>query len=211
MDNHEAGVEVRREDQFIQQNLGRISSVALAELRALRVPRPEGHVADVVSEVCITLMVNWRKLHSPEDALYRVTVNRARTYARSLRRRHETPGDIDDESVPLFGGTPGASPEEQAVVADLLEKILPLLNDSEFDLFVKRFFLDLSFEAIAAARGEALGTVTSRYSRALVKLREAILVPPVFPGNQAAPTFEGTDSRRSRSRNPSGWRGKDHE
>lgn len=199
----------RHEDQFIAQNLARIKKIALAELRALRFPDAEGHVEDVVNETCITILLKWEKINSPEDALYTITVNRARSYARA--RRREIPSEIGEESEPLYGSTPGSTPEDNLINADLIEKTLSVLNEMEEDVLVKRFFLGLSFEAIAAGRDEVIGTVTSRYSRAIKKLREAILLPAGSRGSDAAPISEGKDSRRKGPQTHTTWRGRSHE
>ncbi len=57
--------------------------------------------------------------------------------------------------------------EDQARAA----RALAALSDEERDVVTMKVYANLTFERIAEALGEPLGTVTSRYHRALEKLR----------------------------------------
>lgn len=184
--------EVRQGNEFIAQNLTRMRGIALAELRAVRFPDPESHVDDVVSETCITIRVHWRQINSPEDALYKITAYRARSFAREHRR--EFAGEIGEEAIPLFHN-PGRDPEEISTQADLIERLLPILNEEQQTVIIMRFFHELSFDAIAVVLGKPPGTVRSTYSRAIRKLRDAILLPAIATGSDASHDSGGKSSR----------------
>ena len=78
-------------------------------------------------------------------------------------------------SQPSGGAAP--SPEATLVASERREELLAALDtlrDDERLVVECRFFLDLSEEETAAALGVRKGTVKSRQSRALARLREEV-------------------------------------
>lgn len=169
--------ELLSSDEFIAQNLAWMRNVSFSELKDKGCTYPEGHADEVVNDICARLLENWISLYSPEAALYRITVNAARTHARSCRR--EEAREIDESTVPVFA-EPGQDPEVIASRAEYIRHLMSLLNKDEQDVIEMRFFYELSFSAIAARLEKPQGTVSSMYSRALKKLKRAIS-PPAGP------------------------------
>ena len=106
--------------------------------------------------------------------LLRIVANEARNRVRSSGRRHQlelrlTEGFRSGDAVP--------SPEAVAIAADERRRLLAMVNAlSEEDRLViaSRYFLQLSGEETAAALGIAEGTVKSRLSRALARLKARV-------------------------------------
>ena len=104
----------------------------------------------------------------------RIVANEARNRVRSSGRRHQlelrlTEGFRPGDAVP--------SPEAVAIAADERRRLLAMVNAlSEEDRLViaSRYFLQLSGEETAAALGIAEGTVKSRLSRALARLKARV-------------------------------------
>ena len=74
-------------------------------------------------------------------------------------------------------GAAGVDPEAAAVATERRERLLAAvegLRESDRDVLVCRYFLDLSEEETAAALGIARGTVKSRTHRALARLQEGL-------------------------------------
>jgi len=104
--------------------------------------------------------------------LLAVVANEARNRRKAARRRaglvlRAAEGDVS-------GGT-GPSPEAAVVAAERRDELLAALGDLREDdrlVIGSRYFLELSEAETAAALGCARGTVKSRLSRALGRLRE---------------------------------------
>ena len=106
--------------------------------------------------------------------LLQIVANEARNRRRSAGRRDALTlrvahGEISGDAAP--------SPESQVVGADERERLLAHVDGLPEDqraVLVCRFLLDLSEEETAAALGVRRGTVKSRTSRALDRLREVV-------------------------------------
>jgi RNA polymerase sigma-70 factor (ECF subfamily) len=106
--------------------------------------------------------------------LLRIVGNEARNRVRSSGRRHQLELRLTEGFRP---GDAAPSPEAVAVESDERRRLLALVNDlSEDDRLVvtSRYFLELSGEETAAALGIPEGTVKSRLSRALARLRARV-------------------------------------
>jgi RNA polymerase sigma-70 factor (ECF subfamily) len=107
-----------------------------------------------------------------ESWLFRVTMNRVRDEARR-RKRHARPTDPSTlTDLRLAGQEPAA----RAGIADSgevdrLRDALDELNDADRQVVELRHHGALSFQQIADALDEPLGTVLARHHRALKKLR----------------------------------------
>ncbi len=107
--------------------------------------------------------------------LLRIVANEARNRVRSSGRRHQLELRLTEGFRP---GDAAPSPEAVAVAADERRRLLAIVNAlSEEDRLViaSRYFLQLSGEETAATLGIPEGTVKSRLSRALARLRARAL------------------------------------
>jgi RNA polymerase sigma-70 factor (ECF subfamily) len=110
----------------------------------------------------------------PRPWLLRIVANEARNRVRSAGRRQQL------ELRVAMGFRPGdaaPSPEAAAVAAEEREKLLALvnrLNDDDRQVIASRYFLDLSGQETAVALDIPEGTVKSRLSRALGRLRSVL-------------------------------------
>ena len=103
--------------------------------------------------------------------LLRIVANEARNRRRSAGRRE---GLVVRAAAELNSGDAAPSPEAQAVAGERRRALLAALEGmEEADRLVIgcRYFLDLSEAEIAAALGIRRGTVKSRLSRSLDRLR----------------------------------------
>ena len=103
--------------------------------------------------------------------LLRIVANEARNRRRSTRRREQLvlrAAEVSGEAAP--------SPEDAALAAGERARLLAALEElpePAREVLACRFLLDLSEEETAAALDIARGTVKSRTSRALDRLKEA--------------------------------------
>ena len=119
-------------------------------------------------------LARFRTGAEPRPWLLRIVANEARNHARSAGRRHQLELRLAERFRP---GDAAPSPEAAAVAAEDSERLLGLVNQlGEEDRLViaSRYFLELSVEETAAALGIPEGTVKSRLSRALSRLRRRV-------------------------------------
>jgi RNA polymerase sigma factor (sigma-70 family) len=104
--------------------------------------------------------------------LLTIVANEARNRRRSARRRAELTLRAAEE--PHSGGA-APSPEAALLASEQRRTLLAAVNDLSDDerlVITCRYFLDLSEEETAAVIGRPKGTVKSRSSRALARLRD---------------------------------------
>lgn len=102
--------------------------------------------------------------------LLRIVVNEARNRSRGNSRRPELAMDIEAAALPATE----AGPEKAALDAERQARLLQAVNglpEGDRQVVVCRYFLELSVEETAGALGRPAGTVKSRLSRALDRLR----------------------------------------
>ena len=110
----------------------------------------------------------------PRPWLLKIVANEARNRVRSAGRRHHLELRLAERFRP---GDAAPSPEADVVAAEDTRRLLDLVNAlSEEDRLVitSRYLLELSGEETAAALGIPEGTVKSRLSRALARLRATL-------------------------------------
>ena len=115
---------------------------------------------------------SFRRGAPPRPWLLRIVANEARNRVRSTQRRLGLELRLAEGFRP---GDAAPSPEAASVAAEDRARLLALVSDlGEEDRLViaSRYFLELSGEETAAALGIPEGTVKSRLSRALARLRE---------------------------------------
>ncbi len=106
--------------------------------------------------------------------LLQIVANEARNRRRAAGRR-EALALRAQHDVPSGGAAP--SPEAAVVAADEQARLLAAVNrlrDDDREILGCRYFLELSEQETAAALGIRRGTVKSRTSRALERLREVL-------------------------------------
>ena len=115
----------------------------------------------------------------PRPWLLRIIANEARNRVRSTQRRHGLELRLAEGFHP---GDAAPSPEAESVAAEDTRRLLDLVNAlTEEDRLViaSRYFLELSGDETAAALGIPEGTVKSRLSRALARLRARMEEAPL--------------------------------
>jgi RNA polymerase sigma factor (sigma-70 family) len=106
--------------------------------------------------------------------LLRIVANEARNRRRSVGRRH---GLALRAATTLEAGSTAPGPEGAVIAAEARGELLAALatlRDEDREVLGARFFLDLSEAETAEMLGLPRGTVKSRTSRALGRLRAAI-------------------------------------
>src|SRR6202171_5048085 len=110
----------------------------------------------------------------PRPWLLRIVANEARNRVRSTHRRHGLEVRLVERFRP---GDAAPSPEAETVAAEDTRRLLDLVNglsDEDRLVITSRYLLELSGEETAAALGIPEGTVKSRLSRALARLRATL-------------------------------------
>jgi RNA polymerase sigma-70 factor (ECF subfamily) len=105
--------------------------------------------------------------------LLQIVANEARNRRRSAGRRVQLA--VRAEAAGSGGAAP--SPEATVLAGEQREALLAAVNelrDEDREVIALRYFLDLSEEDTATALGIPRGTVKSRLSRALEKLKEKV-------------------------------------
>ncbi|HEV2140071.1 MAG TPA: sigma-70 family RNA polymerase sigma factor [Candidatus Dormibacteraeota bacterium] len=106
--------------------------------------------------------------------LLKIVANEARNRVRSSGRRQRLELHLTEDFRP---GDAAPSPEAVVVATDERRRLLELVNglsDEDRLVIASRYFLELNGEETAAALGIPEGTVKSRLSRALGRLRARV-------------------------------------
>ena len=125
-------------------------------------------------------LATFRPGAEPRPWLLRIVANEARNRVRSTGRRHQLELRLAEGHRLSDGLRPGGaapSPEAAAVAAEDSRRLLGLvdeLSDEDRLVISSRYFMELSGEETAAALGIPEGTVKSRLSRALARLRARV-------------------------------------
>lgn len=105
--------------------------------------------------------------------LLRIVANEAINRAKASSRHPQ----VDLTVAEAQTGDPTASPESQALASERRQMLLRAINEMKEDdriVIAYRWFFDLSEAEMADALGIARGTVKSRLSRAMARLREQL-------------------------------------
>jgi RNA polymerase sigma-70 factor (sigma-E family) len=138
-------------------------------LRTATLLTGDRHRAEELLQDCLVkLYVRWRRAATddPHAYLRRMLVNGHVSWWR--RRRREL---LTDQPPETAEHAPGSGPDE----LDELQRALRGLPERQRAVVVLRHFEDLSEKDTAAALGCSVGTVKSQNSRAVARLRTALL------------------------------------
>ena len=150
--------------------------------RVARFVAPGVDVDDVVQEAFVKAwyaMPRFRLGAPFKPWICRIAANEAKNQIRSARRREalvlrETSASRDDRSVPPPEGQVLAREDAEALV-----RAMNRLGSNDRLVLAYRWLLDLSEPEMADALAVPAGTVKSRLSRAMTKLRTAIVAEEV--------------------------------
>lgn len=175
--------QAKDQDQFaIEQLFGFVRPWLREEFgymfRSCGLPFADG--SDVAQETCIKAARVFHEFPgSRVSDLYRWLRGIARNCSADLQRyeaaairniRRRVSGSEVMASLVAEGGSVSESLARDEEAAKLMA-VLPQLSIEEQDVLRQRFFEQMSFEEIAADRGEKAGTVRQRCLRALAKMR----------------------------------------
>jgi RNA polymerase sigma factor (sigma-70 family) len=123
-----------------------------------------------------------------------IAVNQARNLHRS--RRRDAALMLREVATDASRGQAPDDPAEAAVAGERRAELLAALRslgDKDRDVVVCRFLLDLSEAETARTLGWRLGTVKSRTSRALARLRSAMAPPAAGAGDHTGAEHTGAE------------------
>jgi RNA polymerase sigma-70 factor (ECF subfamily) len=146
-------------------------------MRTAYLVAPEAEAADAVQDGFLKAYAALPRFHDGAPFrpwLLRIVANEARNRRRSADRRHGLALRAGALASPDAGA---ASPETEVLAGetrDQLRAALGRLRDEDREVIGARYFLDLSEAETAQALGLPAGTVKSRTSRALGRLRDAL-------------------------------------
>lgn len=146
-------------------------------LRAAYLVAPEADAADAVQDAFIKAYAALPRFRDGEPLkpwLLRIVVNEGRNRRRSANRRT---GLAQRAALVEPRDALAASPESEVIATETrtaLFSALGQLRDEDREVIGARYLLDLSEAETAAAIGIRRGTVKSRTSRALARLRAAL-------------------------------------
>jgi len=140
---------------------------------------------DLVQE---TLLHLWRQRSYAAERpfkpwLYSIATNLARDHLKSAEVRRRQPGADEDALLRLYDGSPG--PEAQALAAERYGQVQTAITELSEEyrvVLVLRFYQEFSLQEIADTLQIPLGTVKSRLSVGVHRLRDRL-----------APVREGVD------------------
>jgi RNA polymerase sigma-70 factor (ECF subfamily) len=147
-------------------------------LRTAYLVAPEADAADAVQDAFVKAYAALPRFRDGEPIkpwLLRIVVNEGRNRRRSADRRI---GLARRAALVEPRDAVAASPESEVLAAesrDLLFAALARLRDEDREVIGARYLLDLSEAETAETIGIRRGTVKSRTSRALARLREALV------------------------------------
>jgi DNA-directed RNA polymerase specialized sigma24 family protein len=154
-------------DAFLEARAAKIKEIVLWVLKDGNCTDTPNHTPEVVNDIYIKVRGAWSALRSPEHAINTITKNTARTHAAKCRR--EIAQILDDDIVPLLA-TQALDPTALLEQAILLEELLSQLDPLD-QTILDLLFRGYEYTDIAVMLRMECGTLRSRYSRAVQRLR----------------------------------------
>ncbi len=164
-------------EELVHRHQRRIYNLAL---RFLRSPVEAQDTAQEIFIKAFRSLKTFRNESRFSTWLYMVAVNHCKNRLKYLRRRHyydgdsfDPPDDSADDAPPRQFATSDPNPSEQVQAAEVQQAVrraIDELSDEHRAAIVLRDLHGMSYEEIAAATGEAVGTVKSRIHRARLEL-----------------------------------------
>ncbi len=151
-----------------------------AAIRTAHVIAPDGDAEDAVQEAFVkahAALGRFRVGSPVRPWLLRIVANEARNRRRSAGRRAGLALRAAEDRRP---GDAAPSPESAVLAREQQETLLAGINalaDTDREVIAARYFLELSEAETADVLGLPRGTVKSRLSRALVRLRTELAEP----------------------------------
>jgi RNA polymerase sigma-70 factor (ECF subfamily) len=125
---------------------------------------------DLLQTALLATVRHWRRIRERESLeafVRRVMVNERRSWFRRRQSGEVAVAEIVESMTPDFTG--------RSADADLVSRALLTLPHRQRATVVLRFFDDLSEAEVASILGCSVGTVKSQTSKALIKLRAALV------------------------------------
>ena len=154
-------------NEFLERSMERVLRLARSELAKTGCIDAYGHARDVLGDISLKVLQKWVTLRSPEDALFKITQNAARTHAKKCRR--ESPQEIEESAIPFFISGP-ADPTAINQAGIYLEELSSQLDDTDRKI-MNYIGQGYTFNEISVFLDMPSSTIRSRYSRAARKLR----------------------------------------
>jgi RNA polymerase sigma-70 factor, ECF subfamily len=156
----------------------------------------------------------WRRrerLHDVRDLrswLFRIGLNAALDLRRQVAVRRAVPLDALGDTVPKHAGADTADEVLHREELELLRHALRQLRPAEREVFVLRQDVGLTYDEIAAARGQPVGTVKTLMRAAVRKLRHRLGERPAAGGrHRDAPLHTSSQRQRGEHTSPKRQRG----
>jgi RNA polymerase sigma-70 factor (ECF subfamily) len=124
---------------------------------------------DVLQEVCYRLLkykVKFRLINNPSAYLFRMARNEAVNYLKQKKAHQTNPYSVEEISQVIQNSITGPDLKVLNQASEALSKI----PEDQREVFVLKFFGELTFKEIARVCGVSIGTITSRYRYGMQKL-----------------------------------------
>jgi RNA polymerase sigma-70 factor (ECF subfamily) len=149
-------------------------------LRYLRTPEEAQEATQEIFVKVFRSLAGFRRESRFSTWLFTVAVNHCKNRLKYLNRRRyyaseplDPPPDCEDDAPPRQFAAAGPDPNAQALTNEAqvaVRRAIDELSDDHREVIVLRDLQGLSYEEIAAATNEAVGTVKSRIHRARLEL-----------------------------------------
>ncbi|BAS29015.1 RNA polymerase sigma factor [Limnochorda pilosa] len=175
------------EDLFLQVQHGELGALEALVRRhhrrvyalAYRLVHDRQAAEDLTQETFFRVIRARHRYRHPEPFrpwLYAIATNLCRDYHKRAYHQREIPRDLDPAEVAETGAGPGEVAEQRAERRHMLQA-LRRLSPKHREVLALHFYEELTLQEIARICGIPLGTVKSRLSWALRRLREILVIP----------------------------------